>query len=124
MQGASAIGGAHEEAFALHGLGDNGYWGIAEIKTIELGTTSLAYQQTLFIGPSVGLCSKFIQISEGLNRFCTVVQGPGNGGGGAQDIDDNSGVRTIWTLDGVWHVTSNVEIGNLHGHDLDQRASQ
>ena len=48
----------------------------------------------------------------------------GNGGGGAQYIDDNSGVRTIWPVDGVWYLTSNVEIGHLHGHDLDQRASQ
>ena len=95
MQGAGAIGGAHKEAFALHGLGDNGNGGIAEIKSIQLGTSPLAHQQTLCLGPSIGFRSKFIEISKGLNGFCSVVQGPGNGGGGAQDIDDNSGVRTV-----------------------------
>ena len=124
MQGAGAIGGAHEEPFALHGLGNNRHRGVAKIKAIEFATSPLAHQQTFFIWPRVGFCSKFIEISEGLDRFCSVVQGPGNGGGGAQYVDDNSGIRAIWPIDGVWYLASNVEIGHLHGHDLDQRASQ
>ena len=124
LQCTGAVSGAHQQSLALHHLRGHRNWGVAQVKAVEHATAALPQQQTGGFRPLLGLGTQFIEISERLNRFGTVVQRPGNRGRGTQDIDHDRCIRPIGGTNRVGDIRGRMKIGNLHGHTHRQRASQ
>ena len=115
-QGAGAVGGAHENPLAPNQLPGHSQRRIAEVVAIDALAAPLTGAQAQVLGPGGGGGIEGFQLREGLNRLGTVLQRPGNRGGGPQHIDHNGRIGPA--LGGGPHLGHRFrggEIGDLHG---------
>ena len=93
-QGTGAVGGAHEDAFAPHQLRRHRQRGIAKVVTVHPLAAALTGPQPLLGWPGGGSGLQLSEVSEGLDRLGTVLQRPGDGGGGAEHVDHHGRIRS------------------------------
>ena len=120
IKGTGSIGGAHEQALTSDGFRANGHGGVPQIKPFQFLATPLTHQQACICRPSRGGGLESFDISKGLDGLCPVVESPGDGGGGTQHINHHRSTG----MNALGHLSWHVEVRNLHGHAVEQRATQ
>jgi hypothetical protein len=90
LQGAGAVGGAHENPLAADLIGRAFRRRVTQIEAVQLFAAALAGQQTVVPPASVlADAEQLVEIVEHLNGFRARLQRGRHGGGGAQHVDDD-----------------------------------
>ena len=142
VEGTGAVGGAHEQAFARHHLRGHRQGRIAQVEALQAVAAPFAGPQAPIRRPGARGRVQVSQVGEGLDRFGAVGERPGNCGGGPQHINHHGRIGPGAASGSArssgagcsgsgcsrspnrGHRFGGGEVGNQHGRDAGQGASQ